>query len=79
MGEEILEPFPCEPPGGLRGRESQNAEIQMAWACTQKPIKTEGTGGETHLKLRGHVGQDGWADSKHSLGLQQYPSSGLRK
>lgn len=48
VGKEILEPFPYEPPGGLRGRESQDAEIQMAWAGAQKPIKTVGTGEETH-------------------------------
>lgn len=53
VGKEILEPFPSEPPGGLRGKESQGAEIQMAWACAQKPIKMEGTvcrgGGWTNL------------------------------
>lgn len=27
VGKEILEPFPFEPPGGLRGRERQEAEI----------------------------------------------------
>lgn len=43
VGKEMLEPFPSNPPGGLRGRESQDAEIQMAWACAWKSIKTEGT------------------------------------
>lgn len=44
MGKEILEPFPSKSPGGLRQRERQDAEIQMAWACAQKSIKMEGTG-----------------------------------
>lgn len=42
VGKEMLEPFPSKPPGGLRGRKSQDAEIQMAWACVGNPLKLRG-------------------------------------
>lgn len=43
MGKEIPEPSPSEPPGGLRSRGSQEAEIQKAALCVLgKPLKWRG-------------------------------------